>query len=140
MTIEVREIQAPDALKGNWQQIMVALQPIVDNLPRKDDRDYFKGVMNLLIGKEPRISNIPRIYMFLYIRKARRITRLYYYRDIISMEYIRREMINYLSELALSIGEDGLFIKYGIGGYSQSYVQQKLIQEKPEEKKKGWLW
>jgi hypothetical protein len=140
LPIELRETPSAESLKSNWQQIMIALQPIVDNLPKQEDRDYFKGILSFLIGKEPRISNIPRNLMFIYIRKARLISKFYYYRNIISMEYIRRLLIDYLSEIALSLGEDGLFIKYGIGGYQRQFVEQKVIQEKEEEKKRGWLW
>lgn len=140
MSIEIREIQAPDNSKSNWQNLMSLLRPVVNQLPHEEDRDYFKGILGLLIEKEPRMSNIPKPFMFLYIRKARRITRLYYYREIISMEYIRRELINFLNELALSVGEEGLLIKYGIGGFQQSSVSQRVIQETPEPKKKGWLW
>ena len=140
MAIELREIQ-PDNMKSNWQQIMIALQPIVDNIPKEEDRDYFKGILGFLIGKEPRISNIPKNLMFIYIRKARLISKFYYYRNIISMDYIKRLLIDYLSELALSLGEDGLFIKYGIGGYQQQFVQQRIIQDQSQQpQKKGWLW
>jgi hypothetical protein len=140
MAIELREIQ-PDTMKSNWQQIMIALQPIVDNIPKEEDRDYFKGILGFLIGKEPRISNIPKNLMFIYIRKARLISKFYFYRNIISMDYIKRLLIDYLSELALSLGEDGLFIKYGIGGYQQQFVQQRIIQDQAQApQKKGWLW
>jgi len=141
MAIELREIQ-PDGMKSNWQQIMIALQPIVDNLPREEDRDYFKGILSFLIGKEPRISNIPKNLMFIYIRKARQISKFYYYRNIISMDYIKRLLIDYLSELALSLGESGLFIKYGIGGHSQQFVEQRVTQSNQQQQpqRKGWLW
>jgi len=140
MPIELRETPSAENLKSNWQQIMIALQPIVDNLPKKEDRDYFKGILSFLIGKEPRISNIPKNLMFIYIRKARLITKFYYYRNIISMDYIKRLLIDYLSELALSLGEDGLFIKYGIGGYQKQFVEQHITQKQEEAPKKGWLW
>lgn len=141
MTIELREVQSGSGgLKDKMESIKVILQPIVDNLPRKEDRDYFNGILSFLIGKEPRISNIPKNLMFIYIRKARLISKYYYYRNIISIDYIKRYLIDYLSELALSLGEEGLFIKYGMGGYSQQFVQQRVINEPPAEKKKGWLW
>jgi hypothetical protein len=140
MTIELREVQPSEGMRSSWEKIMIALQPIVDNLPRKEDRDYFKGILSFLIGKEPRISNIPKHLMFIYIRKARLISKFYYYRNIISMDYIKRLLIDFLSELALSLGEDGLFIKYGFGGFQQSFVQQKIEQTQPEVKKKGWLF
>ena len=139
MPVELREIPSSDTTKNNWQQIMIALQPIVDNIPKKEDRDYFKGIMSLLIGKEPRISNIPKNLMFIYIRKGRLISKYYYYRNIISMEYIRRLLVDYLNELALSLGEEGLFIKYGIGGYQKQFVEQHITQKQEQEKPKGWL-
>jgi hypothetical protein len=140
MAIELRETSSTENLKSNWQQIKMMLEPVVDNLPKKEDRDYFKGILGFLIGKEPRISNIPKNLMFLYIRKARYINKLFFYRHIISMDYIKRMMVDYLNELAVSLGEEGLFVKYGLAGYQKQFVEQKVIQEKPEEKKKGWFF
>lgn len=140
MSIELREIQPGVSSKGNWEQLKVLLEPIVDNLPREEDRDYFKGPLSFLIGKEPRISNIPKNLMFIYIRKARFIAKCEYYVDLLGWKFIKRELINFLSELALSLGEEGLLVKFGVGGFQRSFVEQRVIQEHPEEKKKGWLW
>jgi len=138
MAIELRETPSAENVKQSWSQVMMALQPIVHRSLPQDDRDYFNGILNFLIGKEPRISNIDKKLMFLYIRKGRIITKLYYNRQIWDMNYIRRKLIEYLNELALSLGEDGLFIKYGIGGYSKQYVEQKVINENLEQKQKGF--
>ena len=139
MAIELRETPSAENVKQSWSQVMIALQPIVEHLPKEEDRDYFNGILSFLIGKEPRISNIPEKLMFLYIRKGRFICKLYYYRHIYNMEYIRRLLIEYLNELALSLGGDGLFIKYGIGGFSKQFVEQKVINEASPQKKKGWF-
>jgi hypothetical protein len=139
MPIELRETPSAESAKTSWSQVMMALQPIIHKSLPQDDKDYFNGILNFLIGKEPRISNIDKKIMFLYIRKGRIITKLFYNRQIWDMNYIRRKLIEYLNELALSLGEDGLFIKYGIGGYSRQFVEQKMISENIEQKKKGWL-
>ena len=139
MAIELRETPSAENVKQSWSQVMIALQPIVEHLPKEEDRDYFNGILSFLIGKEPRISNIDKKLMFLYIRKGRLISKLYYYRQIFNMDYIRRKLIEYLNELALSLGEDGLFIKYGIGGFSKQFVEQKVINEVSPQKKKGWF-
>lgn len=138
MPVQISEVSAEN-VKASWAQVMMALQPIIHRSLPQDDKDYFNGILNFIIGKEPRISNIDKKHMFLYIRTGRIITKLYYNRQIWDMEYIRRKLIEYLNELALSLGEDGLFIKYGIGGYSRQFVEQKMINENVEQKKKGWF-
>jgi hypothetical protein len=142
MSIELREINSPENLRNNWQQIAIMLQPIVDNLPKKEDRDYFKGIMSFLIGKEPRISNIQPLFMYIYIRKADFIVRLWKNKGIVGTDMIRTELVKYLNRLALHLSENGLLVKHGIGGFSQQYIEQNVRQQQehqPEVKKRGWL-
>lgn len=60
MAIELRETPSAENVKQSWSQVMIALQPIVEHLPKEEDRDYFNGILSFLIGKEPRISNIDK--------------------------------------------------------------------------------
>jgi len=140
MPIELREVQAPDSTRGNWQQIKTLFEPITANLPRKKDREYFQGFLGFNIGKEPRLSNIPKNLMYIYQKKSRLIAKYFYYRKILNMDWIREKEIQFLGDLALFVSEEGLLIKYGIGGTQRQYVEQKVEQISPQPKKKGWLW
>lgn len=138
MPIEIRETPSAESVKNNWAQTALTLEPLVDHL-KPVDKDHFNGVLSLLIGKEPRMSNIEKKFLFLYIRKARLIVHEYQAKHIFNMEYIRNQIVLYINELATNISEDGLLIKYGVGGYSKQYVEQKVVNENIEPKKKGWF-
>lgn len=140
MPVELRELPAPDQLKNSWQQVMIALQPIVENLPNKEERDFFSGMLGLMIGKEPRMSNIPMEFAYVYLRKGYFVVKAYNYRSILGMPFVRAELIKLLYVFASSLGWDGLLIKHGFGGFSRQFLEQKVYSEKSEEKKKGWLW
>jgi hypothetical protein len=139
MPIELREVQAPDNTRGGWQQMKTIFEPVTANLPRKEDKDYFQGFLSFNIGKEPRLSNIPKNLMYIYQKKQRLIEEYYRYRKILSMDWIRGKEITFLGDLALFVSEEGLLIKYGIGGYQKQYVEQKMTQENVQPKKKGWF-
>lgn len=139
MPVELREVPSPTVSnKDIWSQVAVALQPIIDNLP-EDDRDYFSGMMNLLIGKEPRISNIPEKLIYVIVEKGDNIAMLYnaYLHGIWSISDIRYRITQYLNELAVYLSREGDLMKYGFGGWSQQFQTQKIItEEHPSEKKR----
>lgn len=140
MSLVLREDPSPDQLKSNWQQITILLQPIVSNLPNKQERDFFSGMLSLMIGKEPRISNIPMKLVYVYIKKGYFVAKLYKYRSIIGIERVMEELLKLLYVFAFSLGWDGLLVKHGLGGFQRQFIEQKVTQEKlPEEKKKGWF-
>jgi hypothetical protein len=139
VSIELREVQAPDNTRGNWQQMKTIFEPVTANLPRKEDKDYFQGFLSFNIGKEPRLSNIPRHLMFIYQKKEHLISLFYFYRRILDMDWIRRNELDFLADLGLFVSEEGLLIKYGIGGFQRQYVEQKVEQTTVQPKKKGWL-
>jgi len=140
MPIELRELPSPmESNKDSWYKMSVALQPIIDSLPNEDDKEYFSGIMNLLIGKEPRISNIPEKLIFPMIDKGRDIADLYdYYRmGIWSIEHIRKCTVQYLNELATYLSREGDFMKYGFGGWTRQFQEQKIVtEETPVARKK----
>ena len=140
MPIELREVQAPDNTRGSWQQMKTIFEPVTANLPKKEDKEYFQGFLSFNIGKEPRLSNIPKNLMYIYQKKQRLIEEYYRYRKILSMDWIRGKELTFLGDLALFVSEEGLLIKYGIGGYQKQYVEQRVEQIQPQPKKKGWLW
>jgi len=137
MPVQITEVQPNQTVKHNWTELAVALQPIVDTLP-KQDRDYFEGVLSFLIGKEPRMANIDKKFMWLFIQEGNLIVDMYSARKLISIDYIRGRLVKYLHKLALSLAEEGLLIKYGIGGYSRQYIEQKVTSENIDHKKKGF--
>jgi len=126
-------------LKTSWKQLLYTMQPQINRLPKEEDRDYFFGIPSLLIGKEPRLANIEKKRMYLVERQARLILILLEYHQIWGINSIRRLSAEYLNSLSLSGSEDGLILKYGIGGYSKQLVEQKMINENIEPKKKGWF-
>ena len=143
MGFEVREIPTTiDSNKFNLAQIQTMLQPIIDTLPKEEDRDYLNGLMNLLIGKEPRISNIPEELIYVTVDKGNDIVMLYdyYLRGIWNIRDIRKRMTQYLNELAVYLSREGDLVKYGFGGYShQEQVQHMSTEDRsPRTKKKGW--
>jgi hypothetical protein len=140
MPVELREVPSPTVSnKDIWSQIAVALQPIIDNLP-ENDRDYFSGAMNLLIGKEPRISNIPERLIYLMVKKGDNIAFLYtkvYLNGLWSLNDIRYRLTQYLNELAVYLSREGDLMKYGFGGWTQQFQTQKIVtEEHPAERKR----
>lgn len=138
MPIELREVQAPDNTRGSWQQMKTIFEPVTANLPRKEDKDYFQGFLSFNIGKEPRLSNIPKNLMYIYQKKGQLISKYHFYRKILNMDWIRKNEINFLGDLALFVSEEGLLIKYGIGGFQRQYSETKIEQTQQTPKKKGW--
>lgn len=143
MAIEIRETTSPfESKKDIWSQIAIALQPIVENLPKEEDREEFMGIMNLLIGKEPRISNIPEKLIYVMVDKGYDIAMLYkyYHQGIWSIEDIRCRLIQYLNELATYLSREGDLMKYGFGGWSRQFQEQKVITEdhSQTQSKKGF--
>jgi len=113
-----------DAVRGSWKQIVYALEPLTDTLPDPYS-DYFRSPVKLLIGKDISLANIPPRHMYSYIEQAEYILTLIYYADVISIDFILREVSKYLNRLGLSMSEDGIFMKYGPMGYQQ--VTQRLV-------------
>ena len=139
MPVELREVPSPTVSnKDIWSQIAVALQPIIDNLP-ENDRDYFSGMMNLLIGKEPRISNIPEKLIYILVQKGDNIAFLYtkyYLNGLWTLNDIRYRLTQYLNELAVYLSREGDLMKYGFGGWSQQFQTIKTIEDHADEPKK----
>jgi hypothetical protein len=126
MPFTITETQDINAMKASWAQTILALQPLIDAIENPEDQAYFKGIASLLVGKDIRLANIPPRLMYIFIIKARRLYTLIYYSNIISLDYIRREVGDFITCLGLSVSEDALFIKYGIGGFQQ---QRQLIKQ-----------
>jgi len=129
MAFTISETKDINAMKSQWAETILALQPIVDAIDNEQDKEYFKGIVSLLIGKDIRLANIPPRLMYIYIQKARRLYTLIYYSNLISLDYIRREVGDFLTTLGLSVSEDALFIKHGIGGFQQQrqYIKQEVV-------------
>jgi hypothetical protein len=142
MTFEIREIPSTlDSNKFNLAQIQTMLQPIIDALPKEEDRDYLNGLMNLMIGKEPRISNIPEELIYVTVDKGANIVMLYdyYLRGLWSIRDIRKRIAQYLNELAVYLSREGDLVKYGFGGYSHAeQIQKVTTEDRTPQKKKGW--
>lgn len=144
MAIELRETGSPfESKKDLWSQIAIALQPIVDSLPKEEDREYLSGLMNLLIGKEPRISNVPERLIYVMVDKGHDIAMLYkaYLQGLWSIDDIRCRIVQYLNELAMYLSREGDLMKYGFGGWTQQLQTQHIITEdRPvNQKKKKFL-
>jgi len=140
MPIELRELPSPmESNKDIWSKISITLQPIIDSLPKEEDREYLSGLMNLLIGKEPRISNIPEKLTYVIVDKGNDIAMLYYYhrRGIWDIEDIRKRIVQYLNELATYLSREGDLMKYGFGGWTRQFQEQKIVtEETPVARKK----
>ena len=140
MSILLSESKEDGLFKNRLDQLMEILEPETDRLPKKSDRDYFDGPISFLIGKEPRISNIHPKFMYLEQKWAAYYIKLDYFKNIIDPAYTRTKITQHMAKLAHSLGEDALLIKYGIGGFQRQSVEQTIVQEQPQQKKKGWLW
>jgi len=114
-----------DDIRGQWKQIVYALEPLTDTLP-EPYRTYFRSPVKLLIGKDISLANIPPRHMYSYVSQAEYILTLIYYSDIIDINFILRNVSQYLNRLGLSMSTDGLFMKYGPMGYQ--HVTQRLVQ------------
>lgn len=139
MPVQITEVQPNQTVKHNWTEMAIALQPITETLS-KEDRDYFEGPLSFLIGKEPRMANIDKKYMWLFIQEGNLIVDMYKAYKIYSINDSRSRLIKYLHKLALSLAEEGLLIKYGIGGYSRQYIEQKVTSENIDHNKKKSFW
>jgi len=140
MPIELRELPSPiESDKDIWSKISITLQPIIESLPKAEDREYLSGLMNLLIGKEPRISNIPEKLIYVMVDKGNDIAMLFYYyrKGIWDIEDIRKRIVQYLNELATYLSREGDLMKYGFGGWTRQFQEQKIItEEHPTVKKR----
>lgn len=132
MSIRISEDKTSDQTIFNWEKISHSLEPEINMLP-KDDLRYFKSKVKLLIGKEIRLSNIPKDHMYGYIKRVDWILLLMRYPMYVTPEYIRSELTKFLSRLGLQISENGLGWKYGPMGFQHSSVKQEVVQT-PEVK------
>lgn len=131
MAIRISEDKTTDQQGFNWNKISASLEPEVERLP-KDDRRYFKSKVKLLIGKEIRLSNIPKEHMYVYIKRVDWILLLMRYPMYVTPEFIRGEITKLLSRLGLQISKEGLGWKYGPMGFQHSSIKQEIIQPEKE--------
>ena len=119
----------------NWDKITHSLEPETEVLP-EDDRRYFESKVKLLIGKEIRLSNIPKgEHMYACILRSDWCLNLMSYPMVVTPEYIRREIAKLLNRLGLRISEEGLGWKYGPMGFQ--HASQKVVQEVVGTTEKG---
>lgn len=133
MAFRISEDKAYDSATFSWDKITHSLEPEIEILP-EDDRRYFSSKIKLLIGKEIRLSNIPKEFMLVYIRWADWIIRLNRYPMVISPEFIRSEIARLLNRYGIRISQDGLGWKFGPMGFQQSHIKQEIIQPKEMDK------
>lgn len=106
-----------------WDRISHALGPEIEDLSEEDQRYYRK--VKFLIDKEPKLANYPRNYLYYFIRLARNVFTLSYYPMVISDEYLRRKLAEYVNTTSSTLAVDGLAWKFGPMGFQQ----QKIVQE-----------
>jgi hypothetical protein len=133
MAIRISEDKTSDQQGFNWNKISASLEPEIHMLP-EEDRRYFKSKVKLLIGKEIRLSNIPKEHMYVYIKRVDWILLLLRYPMYVTPEFIRGEITKFLSRLGLQISEKGLGWKYGPMGFQHSSIKQEIIQPEREIK------
>lgn len=131
----ITEEQSVEARKEQMAKTILALQPMIDSLPDEGDRKYFKGISSLLIGKDIKLANIEKDKEYALWKFAKLIAVFNYYQNILSRDFIRRYAVEYLNLLGIGVSRDALFIKYGIGGFSRQYLEQKIVGANLEEKK-----
>lgn len=110
----------------NWDKITHSLQPETESLPKKD-REYFESNISFLIGKDIRLSNLPKEWLYIYIQRADHIFTLTWYPMLVPPEYINKEIGKYENRLGLPISLDGLGWKFGPMGFQQQHVKQEVI-------------
>lgn len=130
---KITEDQSVESRKESMAKTILALEPITDSLTNKGDRQFFKGIPSLLIGKDIKLANIAKDKMYVFLLMGKLNFLYYYYQNIISRDFIRRNVGEYLNFGGSSVSEEALFIKYGIGGYTKQYLEQKVISPNIEE-------
>lgn len=132
-TRTVVEDQGYDSATFSWDKITHSLEPEIEVLPEEDQR-YFSSKIKLLLGKEIRLSNIPKEFIFVYIRWADWIITLNRYPMVVNQEFIRSEIAKLLNRYGIRISQDGLGWKFGPMGFQQQHVKQEIIGPKETQK------
>ena len=109
-----------------WDKITHSLQPETESLPKRD-REYFESNISFLIGKDIRLSNLPKEWLYIYIQRADYIFTLTWYPMVVPHEFINKEIGKYENRLGLPISLDGLGWKFGPMGFQQQHIRQEVI-------------
>jgi len=117
-----------------WDKITHSLEPETSTLPA-EDRRYFESSIKFLIGKDTKLSNIKPEHMYYFMMEKKRILTLYAYPMVITGEYRRRKMTDFLGDLSLLLSENALAWKFGPMGFQESRVKQEIIQPMIKEGK-----
>lgn len=117
-----------------WDKITHSLEPETKTLP-VEDRRFFESSIKFLIGKDTKLSNIKPDYMYYFMMEKKRILTLYAYPMVITGEYRRRKMTDFLGDLSLLLSENALAWKFGPMGFQSSHVKQEIIQPIVKETK-----
>ena len=100
-------------LKNMWNEIVLALEPLVDTLPT-EYRGFFNSPVKLLIGNKISLAIIPPNHMWSYIKQINLIYRyIKNFRYHMSIDLIMTEISEFLSRLGLSMSINGKFLLEG---------------------------
>ena len=133
-SITMSDSSSIGGIRFEWDKIKHSFEPETKDLP-EEDRKFFESKVKLLIGKEIKMSNIPREKIYMYIKRLDWVIKLMLYPQLFSRDRVRYEIVQLLFRLGVQISVDGLGWKYGPMGfqYQKQHVKQELIGYPKEE-------
>jgi len=117
-----------------WDKITHSLELETKTLP-EDDKRFFESAIKFLVGKDTKLSNIKPEYMYYFMMEKKRILTLFAYPMVITPEYRRRKLVDFLGDLSLLLSENALAWRYGPMGFQESHMRQTLTQPPLQEKR-----
>lgn len=133
-SITMQDSSSIGGIRFEWDKIKHAYEPEIKDLA-KEDRQFFESKVKLLIGKEIKLSNIPREKLYMYIKRLDWVVKIMRYPQLFSRDFVRYEIVQLLFRLGIQISVDGIGWRYGYGGFShqQQHVKQELVGYPKEE-------
>lgn len=121
-------------MKGMWAQIVLALEPLTEELP-EPYKSFFESPVKLLIGNKISLAIIPPRHMYSYIEQ---VNLIYTYLENIDylgydLDFVMLEISRFLSRLGLSMSVNGKFLLEGPMSQQTQKTQQTAEYIGPHE-------
>lgn len=127
MPVTITETQGVERLKSTWAQIVLALEPLTDEL-QEPFKSFFSSPVKLLIGNKISLAIIAPSHMWSYLEHAEYIMNLLKHIDHLNydVDYVLFELSYFLSRLGLSMSVNGKFLLEGPMSVQKSLQRQEL--------------